>query len=506
MKLSLFPASVLSLGLTTIVFAGSATWNLNPTNSDWNTAANWSPATVPNGPSDIATFDRSNMTAVSPSDDISVKSMVFNSTASAFTVTAVNGATLTIGDGGIVNESGRTQNFVCSDGFGLLWLVGSATAGSETAFTVAGGSVSGGAPGQTELFGGATAGEATFVVQGGQDDGTAGGRLFFSESSTAGKSVITANGGAVSGAGYSWVLFLDGSSAGAATLIANPGVGGGDGGKIEFIGKTKGGSPQVKVFGNSEIDDSNGRLDIRNHDSRTPDITVGSIEGTGEIVLGIDPYASQNLVVGANNLNTIFEGVIHGSSFGGSVTKIGRGNLSLTNANAYSGGTIVMQGGLLIRNTTGSGTGSGPVEVQAGSLGGSGIIAGAVTLGTGSGRGALLSPGSKKSLGTLTIQSTIAFMADATYDFALNSSRAAADKVIASGVTINNAAFSYVDNGTAALSPGTTFTVISNTSATPISGTFANLADGATVTVGNNTFQASYSGGDGNDLTLTVVP
>ena len=47
---------------------------------------------------------------------------------------------------------------------------------------------------------------------------------------------------------------------------------------------------------------------------------------------------------------------------------------------------------------------------------------------------------------------------------------------------------------------------ISNTAATPISGTFANLANGSTFTVGNNTFQASYEGGDGNDLTLTVVP
>jgi len=55
------------------------------------------------------------------------------------------------------------------------------------------------------------------------------------------------------------------------------------------------------------------------------------------------------------------------------------------------------------------------------------------------------------------------------------------------------------------LPTGTTFTVINNTAATPISGVFANLADGGTVTVGNNAFQANYEGGDGNDLTLTVL-
>ena len=37
-------------------------------------------------------------------------------------------------------------------------------------------------------------------------------------------------------------------------------------------------------------------------------------------------------------------------------------------------------------------------------------------------------------------------------------------------------------------------------------GTFANLADGSTVTVGVNKFKVSYEGGDGNDLTLRVVP
>ena len=56
------------------------------------------------------------------------------------------------------------------------------------------------------------------------------------------------------------------------------------------------------------------------------------------------------------------------------------------------------------------------------------------------------------------------------------------------------------------LSLGTVITVISNTSATPISGRFFNLPDGFIVNVGGNNCQVSYFGGDGNDLTLTVVP
>ena len=33
----------------TVAHADSATWDLNPTSGDWNTAANWMPMAVPNG-------------------------------------------------------------------------------------------------------------------------------------------------------------------------------------------------------------------------------------------------------------------------------------------------------------------------------------------------------------------------------------------------------------------------------------------------------------------------
>ena len=62
------------------------------------------------------------------------------------------------------------------------------------------------------------------------------------------------------------------------------------------------------------------------------------------------------------------------------------------------------------------------------------------------------------------------------------------------------------DDGSSVLPGGTVITPINNTAATAISGTFSNLPDGGTITVGSNTFQASCEGGDGNDVTLTVVP
>lgn len=68
----------------------------------------------------------------------------------------------------------------------------------------------------------------------------------------------------------------------------------------------------------------------------------------------------------------------------------------------------------------------------------------------------------------------------------------------------SGAHFNFVAAGSKALTAGKTFIAISNTAATPISGTFANPSDGGTFTVGPNTLQVSYAGGDGNDLNLTV--
>ena len=62
------------------------------------------------------------------------------------------------------------------------------------------------------------------------------------------------------------------------------------------------------------------------------------------------------------------------------------------------------------------------------------------------------------------------------------------------------------DIGSSVLPIGSLLMIIDNTAAIPIAGTFTNLADGGIITSDVNNFQASYEGGDGNDLTLTVVP
>ena len=615
----------------------------------WNRAVDWTPATVPNGPDDIATFALSDQASVSISGDTEVSSVVFNSGSDAFTISNTPGVTLTISGAGIANSSGVLQNFVNQEnrksagqlyftndatagdstvytnqtpflggmifpliqfednstagsaqfinmgggndaragviefqgnstagngtfqnigpggqnspvinfrdqasageavitndesttsyvnfyddstadhatitneahlGGGGVWFYDNSTAGSATIinegdttwngytyfldnstagdglFIVNGSLVTNLGYAQLDFWENSTAGNGTFIVNGGQVSGAGGGHIYINQSSSAEDGTFYANGATVSGAfGGRVIFYLDVPTAATATFIATGGTGGGGGGGIVFYYSSTGDKARVEVFGN-------GFLDIRGHD--TPELTIGSLEGDGLVFLG-----GANLSVGSNNLNTTFSGLIEGD--GGALTKIGAGILELSGANTYTGRTTVNAGGLVINNATDSGTGTGAVHVDAGILAGNGTISGPVTVGTGSGTGAFLTPGMGASKATtLTIQSAVTFKSDGTCTCRLNTKKSKADQVVANGVTIKDGAqFAFKVTGDKQLRTGKSATVISNTAATPISGTFANLPDGSTFTVGPNTFQVSYSGGDGNDLTLTVVP
>jgi len=517
---------LLLLSTASTALAESATWNLNPVNGDWNTDANWTPMDAPVS-GGLAIFDVSNTTNISFSASSTVHGITFNAGASAFTITT-GGNVVNIHAGGITNNSGITQNFLVD---GTVTFRGHGTVGDLTVFHITSGGIffhddasagsgtftieAGGGiifKGRTTSAGNgiftnngsiriekAHGGDATFINNGGAVSGAAGGNILIKAGGIGDNATFINNGGAVSGAGGGRTVF-DERSANAAnsTLIANGGMNGGAGGSIVMRPDTQGGNARVEIFGN-------GNLDISDRFNRFPEVGFGSIEGSGMVFLG-----ASTLAVGSNNLSTVFSGVMqdHGgirNVNGGSLAILGTGTLTLSGPNTYTGGTAVNGGKLLVINTIGSGTGSGAVQVNSGTLGGRGTIAGAVTIGTGGGLGAILSPASGRKPGTLTIQSPLVFNSDATYDLKLNSQKAAANKVAALGVTINNGAlFSFTDFGGGTLAKGTVFKVINNTSANPIFGTFSNLPDGSTFSSGGNTFKANYEGGTGNELTLTV--
>ena len=552
------PASYLSLVLLTSLcgllsqgaFAGSATWNSNPTSNDWNTAANWTPSTVPNGSADTATFAVSNTVAVSVSTTTQVSGIAFNVGASGFTIAPALGSTLTLSGVGITNNSATMQMWVmaadapghyavfsftqaasagvmttfvnkASTGLaagGFTQFLDNATGGSGT-FVNEGGAVGGGIGGGATIFSSSTtAANATITNGGGVTMESNGGELAFTGTATAANAVIydnaatafhaqggftTFSGGAtggdativnegatLAGAAGGAMQFFDTSSAGNSTLIANGGSNGGGGAALIFYKDSTGGTARFEIFGNGVLDLSN---------KVNSELVIGSLEGNGLVTLG-----DSRLTVGTNNISTFFSGPIRDNNLhSGSLRKVGAGTLVLTSSNSYGGGTTVDQGILEVSDPSGSGTGSGEVRLRAGSLTGRGIVAGAVTVGA----RASLNPGRiPTSPQTLTIQSTLSFGRNARYSCDVNGRTATADKVAANGVTIDGAAvISLSDKSGATLPPGTVLTVIADTASTPIDGAFSNLADGSTITIGSNTFEADYEGGDGNDLTLTVV-
>jgi autotransporter-associated beta strand protein len=286
----------------------------------------------------------------------------FNGTSStAGSATFIDqGATAGSGFGGAVNFEGTsstagtatiTNNAGTSGGGGGYAEFDAGSAGSAH-ITNNGGAVSG-AYGLAIFDGTATASSATIVNNGGTASGADGGQTQIFSSSTAGSSTITSNAGTVAGSIGGSTHFSDTADAGSATLIANGGTGGG--GYIQFIGTSTGGTSRIEVFNNGT--GTPGYLDISQHNA--PGVTIGSLEGSGNVFLG-----TRNLTIGSNNLSTTFSGVIHdgapagGGGTGGSLTKIGSGTLSLTNANTYTGGTLINAGTLVAAHDGALGSGN----------------------------------------------------------------------------------------------------------------------------------------------------
>ena len=340
----------------------------------------------------------------------------------------------------------------------------------------------------------------------------ASGSFFIGNSGSGSLQVL--NGGVATTAGNSHLGFTasgtgDVNVSGAGSTLnvgVNLNIGGDDlaargGGSVRIA---DGGA--VKVGGATNLY-STGRLDLVNAATLT-----GVLNSFGGIIRTVGNTTLTNAVhlnaggvsVETNNLdgNAVFSGNINGA---GGLTKstviglTGKGTLTLSGTNTYSGPTTVNLGTLRVNGTNTSAT-----TVTTGTLGGSGAISGAVTIGNNVGdNDAIIAPGA--SVGTLGT-GNLTLHADAVFAFELDSRNDAADQIAVTGtVSLNPGAFfTFTDLASCELRPGTSFTLIDNDGIDAIGGKFTNLAEGALFTIGPNTYRASYIGGTGNDLALTV--
>jgi autotransporter-associated beta strand protein len=144
---------------------------------------------------------------------------------------------------------------------------------------------------------------------------------------------------------------------------------------------------------------------------------IGALSGNQHAILS-GGNGTMTYSIGALNQDTTYSGLIRNGADGASVrvvslTKTGTGVLTLDGTNTYSGVTNINDGVLLIH---GSNEGTGNVNVAAGAvLGGSGIIAGAIT------NNGTLAPGN--SPGILTASNGVTFGSGSIFEWELDLSK-----------------------------------------------------------------------------------
>lgn len=136
----------------------------------------------------------------------------------------------------------------------------------------------------------------------------------------------------------------------------------------------------------------------------------------------------------------------------------------------------------------------------------SGTIAGAGTLPPVKIKnGGHIAPGN--SPGCLTTNG-LTFEQGSTYDFELGGTDACTgyDQIIVNGATaLGNGTLSLTLYNNFVPTTGQSYTIISNDGTDAVTGTFSGLVQGATFTQNGVTYSISYTGGDGNDVVVTVT-
>jgi len=309
------------------------TWDggAGPANDKWSAASNWGipdannvapPGNSVGGLTNSDIFFSGNIRLIPKVDQtFFIHSLTFNTGAGAFAITPQNSEILRIGSGGIVNNSTNAETIAIS-----LSLSNSQTWNA--------------AAGNLYVSEQVSLNASTLSLAG----------VF----NTAISNTLTGTGGLVKGGSGSLLL---------AGLAANTF----SGGSILNAGTLT--AQKVNALGTGFVTVNGGTLDVGLHNQSVGTVTLaaGTINGSTGVITG-STYQVQSGIINAR---------LAGS---GSLTKSTAGTVTLTSSNVYSGLTTVNAGKLVVKNTSGSGTGSGNVTINnSGVLAGTGSISGTVT-------------------------------------------------------------------------------------------------------------------------------
>ncbi len=194
--------------------------------------------------------------------------------------------------------------------------------------------------------------------------------------------IISGSGGVTKNGTGVLTLTNAGSSFGTMTVTA---------GTLQMVAGVPLGSGQEPVVANGGVFDLNGTS-----------TTVGSLSGAAAgVVDNVAAGGAATLTTGSLNADVTFAGTIKNTTGTVALVKNGTGNLTLSGGTStYSGGTTLNSGAIYATNATGSATGTGPVVLNGGTLGGTGNFGGVITAGSGP---HTISPGATaNTIGTLT--------------------------------------------------------------------------------------------------------
>lgn len=241
----------------------------------------------------------------------------------------------------------------------------------------------------------------------------------------------------------------------------------------------------ANFVGNSPVTiNSSGRLNLNGFLA-----WPSSVSGVGPVSLG-----TGGVLAVRNNDDVTYSGVISGNS--GQVSKFNPGRWTLTGASTFSGkfealnGTVIVSGSLA----------NADVEVlSGGTFGGSGLVKSLKANANGT-----VAPGA--SPGQLSVSGTVTLMPNSIYQVELNGVAAGStyDQLNIGGpLAVTNAILAVIPGFNSAVSNA--FTIVLNNGVGAVNGTFDGLPQNATFMAGGKTFRISYTGGSGNEVTLTQV-
>jgi fibronectin-binding autotransporter adhesin len=208
-------------------------------------------------------------------------------------------------------------------------------------------------------------------------------------------------------------------------------------------------------------------------------IEIGELTGTALSRLGAGGQGSNSVTwkIGSAGTRATFHGVIcddqmknEGAS--ASVIKTGPGTWTLTNASTYSGQTVIAEGALRVSNTTGSGTGPGPVTVLGGgTLEGDGTVAGPVFVE----EEGVLRPG-VEGAGNIHVNSDVQLNESAFLVYSVDPATLTTARLVTGGTCTMNGYIYFTGAGEISLEAGNSFDLVD---AAMIRGTLSGILPAA---------------------------